>query len=296
MIVDKPASISSAGVVARLKRAVGARKVGHTGTLDPFATGLMICGINSGTRLSRFFLHERKTYLAELHLGIETDTLDCTGTPLEPSETNGDPTELTREAVESALAAFAGPQQQLPPVYSALKHEGTPLYKLARRGTPVQKPPRDIHIHDIRLLEMNLPRFSFEVACSAGTYIRTLASDLGKKLGFGAHLSALRRTETCGFLIERAVSLDKLEEAAKEGSFGEHLVSLNDAVAHLPGHAATPSLEEKVLHGRPITPEDGLDDADEGFIRLINAEKRLLAVIEHKKAEGVYDYCCVFNN
>lgn len=299
LIVDKPSDISSAGVVARIKRICGLRKVGHGGTLDPFATGLLICGINQGTRLSRFFLHEEKSYEAELMLGITTDTQDATGTVTDRFEEVEKIAALPLQAIESVLASFTGPQQQLPPVYSALKHEGVPLYKLARKGTPVQKPPRDINIYAINLISAAPPSIRFSVSCSAGTYIRTLSNDIGAKLGFGGHLTALRRTSTCGFGIERATPLEEIEALASEGRIEERLIGLSDAVAHLPAHVAGAALAARIANGGLLSRADGIippEGEDDGFLRVIDPENRLLAVISFKKASDSYDYCCVFNN
>ncbi len=299
VIVDKPEDISSAGVVARIKRTCGVKKVGHGGTLDPFATGLLICGINQGTRLSRFFLHEEKSYEAELRLGITTDTQDATGTVTDRFEDPEKITALSLGEIESVLASFTGPQQQVPPIYSALKHEGVPLYKLARKGTPVQKPARDINIYAIDLISAEPPSIRFKVSCSAGTYIRTLCADIGAKLGFGAHLTALRRTSTCGFGIERATPLEEIEALASAGRIEEKLISLSDAVAHLPAHVAGEALAARIANGGLLSRADGIippEGEDEGFLRVINPENRLLAVISFKKASDSYDYCCVFNN
>jgi len=207
LLIDKPAGISSAKLVAIVKRRLNAKKVGHAGTLDPFATGLMICCINKGTKLAGTFLHGNKTYQATLRLGIETDTQDLTGQVISECECP----EISEERIISAFKSFEGETEQVPPVYSALKHNGVPLYKLARQGTPVEKPARTIHIYQLQIDEISLPEIRFTVSCSGGTYIRTLASDIGKILGCGAHLIALRRIECGGFFIDQAVTLEQLE-------------------------------------------------------------------------------------
>ena len=204
IIIDKPAGITSAKVVARLKEIVGARKVGHTGTLDPFATGVMICCLNRATRLARFFLSGDKKYKAVLCLGEETDTQDRTGKTISVCKD----LEFSDKEIRDVFKEFEGPVAQMPPVFSSLKHKGTPLYKLARQGKPVQKPARQIVIHYLKISDSDLPEIHFEVSCSSGTYIRALCADIGKRLGCGGHLKSLRRIESCGFSIDQALDLE----------------------------------------------------------------------------------------
>lgn len=300
IVIDKPAGISSARVVARVKKITGAKKVGHTGTLDPFATGLMICGINGGTRLSRFFLNGNKTYEAGLLLGVETDTMDCTGEILQNCEVdffNKNKEKYSRSFFEELLKGFEGRQEQLPPVYSALKHEGVPLYKLARKGTPVQKPPRTITIYSIRLKELCIPSLSFEVACSSGTYIRTLASDIGAKIGCGGHLFSLRRTITSCFTIDDSITLDELADSENPAKF---IITMDDALPDMPRHIADERLEAKISNGVGITEEDGIKIPetleDETFIKVINKKNQMIAVLNYLKTQNKYNYCCVFHN
>ncbi|MBW1845643.1 MAG: tRNA pseudouridine(55) synthase TruB [Deltaproteobacteria bacterium] len=203
LVIDKHASITSARAVAIVKKLCGVRKVGHTGTLDPFATGVLICCMNKATKLATFLLRGNKKYFAVLHLGVETDTQDSTGTIISTS----DRVEFSEEAIKDVFDKFIGTVEQFPPVYSALKHKGVPLHKLARSGKAVSKPPRRVHISSIEIKEIVLPLVQFEITCSAGTYVRTLCSDIGKHLGCGGHLKALRRTESSGFAIEDALTL-----------------------------------------------------------------------------------------
>ena len=171
---------------------------------------MLVCCINQATRLAGFLLHGNKKYVAELRLGQETDTQDSTGTVVASAE----PGDYSRQAIQAVVESFSGTIEQLPPVYSALKHNGVPLYKLARRGRPVQKPPRQVQIYDIGVQDIDLPYIRFEVSCSAGTYIRTLGADIGKQLGCGGHLSALKRVESSGFGLDQAIALPQLEAAA----------------------------------------------------------------------------------
>jgi len=272
LVIDKPANITSAKVVACVKELVGAKKAGHAGTLDPFATGVLVCCINRATKLSSFFLHGHKTYEAVLHLGIETDTQDLT---------------------------FEGVIEQHPPVYSALKHKGVPLYKHARRGKPVQKPARSVQVSCINILDMTLPLIRFVVSCSAGTYIRTLCADIGTSLGSGGHLKELRRIESSGFTISEAITLSELEKLVLSGQLFDQMISMSDALRDMPLHVADNVLFEKIMHGGMITKQDvtlsGVDPTN-GFIKVVDTNNDLIAVLESAKDSRKYKYCCVFNN
>jgi len=295
LLVDKPAGITSAKVVARIKKIFGARKVGHTGTLDPFATGILICCINSGTKLARFFLHGNKKYEAVLHLGIETDTQDSTGIVISTC----DNVLFSEIKIRSVFSWFKGTIEQIPPVYSALKYKGTPLYKLARRGNPVQKPARRITIFNIEILGINLPLIQFSVSCSAGTYIRTLCADIGKSLGCGGHLKELRRIQSGGFSIAEAAKLSEIENFALSEKISHRIISMSNALQDMPEHIADKALAKKIMHGtiitkkdlRPIQPE-----TSEGFIKIVDTNNYLIAVLKDTKKSNRLSYCCVFNN
>ncbi|MCK4766749.1 MAG: tRNA pseudouridine(55) synthase TruB [Desulfobacula sp.] len=212
--IHKPEGISSARVVARVKKVLTAKKLGHTGTLDPFATGLLLCAVNKGTRISRFFLDGHKRYIARVCLGVETDTYDLTGKTVFTASKNMMDS-LNNEDVEQTVNSFIGIQDQVPPAFSALKHKGQPLYKLARQGKKIEKPPRQIEIFDISIKHIDLPNIDMEVFCSSGTYIRSIAFDIGRRLGCGAHLLKLCRTQSSAFKLEDAIQLDSLERLDK---------------------------------------------------------------------------------
>ena len=212
LLVDKPEGPSSAHVVHRAKVSLGAKKVGHLGTLDPFASGLLLLGINEGTKISDIFLRAPKSYRGVVTLGVETDSQDSTGVVV---KTRPVPSLADRE-LRVLEQRFSGELQQTPPMFSALKRDGVRLYKLARQGKEVPRQPRTIQIDSIQLRQINSTEIGIDVTCSRGTYVRTLAADLGEALGCGAHLKSLRRI-ACGHLtIERAVSLDELERFAPE--------------------------------------------------------------------------------
>lgn len=291
-VIDKPAGLSSAALVAAVKRALGVRKIGHAGTLDPMATGVMVCCLNQATKLARFFLGGEKRYEAALLLGIETDTQDATGT----ETATRDVPAFSKEEVEAALMRFAGNIEQVPPIYSALKHKGVRLYRLARRGRPVQKPPRQVHISCIRLLGMDLPQVRIEVTCSAGTYIRTLCADIGKLLGCGGHMKALRRTAASGFSLDEAVPLESLKQLAGEGKAFERMISMAEALRGFPEVVAGKEVAARIGHGRPLS-KQVLGPVDEGpkkYIKVVDRDRRLLAVLTSCDGKDMYGYESVF--
>jgi len=212
LLVDKPEGLTSAAVVAQVKRRLGQRKVGHLGTLDPFATGLLPICLGEGTKIAPFLADDEKRYVGEIALGAVTDTLDRTGTVLERQ-----PVPPLRPAVLAAAAArFRGDLQQTPPMYSALKRGGVPLYRLARAGQTVERAPRPVRITRFEIAQLAPDRLAFAVTCSRGTYVRVLAHDLGLALGTGAHLATLRRTACGAFEVAAALALDALADAAAE--------------------------------------------------------------------------------
>ncbi len=294
IVVDKPPGITSAKLVARVKKLLKARKAGHTGTLDPFATGVLVCCINRATKLSRFFLHGKKQYEAVLHLGVETDTQDSTGTVTNICHD----VKFSKTTIQTAFKKFEGNIKQLPPIYSALKHKGIPLYKLARSKRPIQKPARQVTIITLKILEIHLPLIRFEVRCSAGTYIRTLCADIGASLGCGGHLKELRRTESSGFTITDAVTLEKLEDLALSEKSSDRIISMSNALKDMPEYIADNVLVNKINHGHIITKDDVMPEqinAIEGFIKIVDTDKTLVAVLKYAKEKNRYAYCCVFN-
>lgn len=206
LLVDKPAGPTSHDVVDRLRRHFGFKKVGHCGTLDPNATGLLIIVLERATKLQSRLMADDKAYEGVMRLGIATDSHDADGAVL--AEKPVPP--FTPEQLETVLAKFRGDIQQVPPMVSAVKHEGTPLYKLARKGQTVEREPRRLHIYDLRVLDLRLPDVALRVACTKGTYVRTLCHDIGETLGCGAHLLNLRRTRSGDYDVKDAHRLDEL--------------------------------------------------------------------------------------
>jgi tRNA pseudouridine55 synthase len=228
LLLDKPLGLSSNAALQRAKRLYRALKAGHTGTLDPLATGLLPLCFGEATKFAQYLIEADKTYLARLRLGQTTTTGDAEGVV-----TSERAVAVDEMQVRAAMAQFLGEIVQIPPRFSALKHQGRAHYEYARLGLEVPRPPRRVHIHHLSLLSWALPEVTIEVACSKGTYIRTLAEDLGEALGCGAHLAALRRVASAGFAIEQAHTLEQLE-ALDEGERDRLLLPAEALVAHLP--------------------------------------------------------------
>jgi tRNA pseudouridine55 synthase len=238
-------------------------------------------------------LKGEKKYEGVLELGTETDTQDPTGTVIAKSGCGN----YSEEEIRAAFKRFEGTIEQEPPIYSALKHEGVPLYKLARKGKPVRKPARKITISQLEILDIGLPEISFWAECSAGTYIRTLASDIGRTLGCGGYLKKLKRTESSGFSIREALTLDSLEKLAASGRIAEKVIPMADALRDIPGRVADGMLQKKIVYGQPLDEKDikpVQTGHDEGFVKIVDRMKNLLAVVKFEKERRMYDYCCVF--
>ena len=311
LVVNKPNGISSARVVSRLKRLLNVKKIGHTGTLDPFATGVLPIAVGQATRISKYFLKGVKGYYAQVTLGIETDTYDCTGT-VAHTASSGHLAALCLDQVKDVVTGFLGHQEQIPPAYSALKHKGQPLYKLARQGQIIEKPPRPIEIMAITMENFRMdtnghPVFDMPVTCSGGTYIRSLAHDIGLALGCGAHLSALQRTRAGQFKIEHAVDLDRYEKMSSL-DIEARVISMSQCLDFLPAIVADNETAGKVKHGQPLfvaeipMPDALLIAGDKkqspniiSDIRVLDSDDNLLAIVTLDKSGQTYKYCCVFN-
>ncbi len=231
ILIDKPSGMSSFRTVKTVSRILGVRKAGHAGTLDPMATGLLVVCLGRATRISRFIMDGIKQYEGTMRLGSATDTYDAEG---EVINTAPLPKGLDMEDIRRAANEFTGRLLQAPPPFSAAKHRGVPLYKLARKGKIVKKPPKEIHVMEFKVEDAGIPDVNFKITCSRGTYIRSLCHDLGQKLGCGAHMTALRRT-TCGHLsIDRAVTIEQLKEAASAGMTDALVLDVSEALSHIP--------------------------------------------------------------
>jgi tRNA pseudouridine55 synthase len=270
--VDKPEGPTSHDAVAAVRRALKTRQVGHTGTLDPFASGLLLVCFGSATRLAEYLTPLPKTYVAVMRLGEATDTDDRTGAVVSAREPGP---EVDAGRVKAALAAQVGVIQQVPPAYSAKKVAGERMYEVARRGGEVALPPVTVTVHDIRVLRVDLPEVEFEVTCGSGTYIRAIARDAGEALGVGGHLRALRRTRSGPHDVAGAVPLARLDDPA---ALAAAVLTPAAAVSHLPAVCVDAAGAEDLRHGRAVPASA---DVPEGVpVAILSAQGALLAVGE----------------
>lgn len=251
--IDKPPGKTSFSIVAMVKRLSGERRVGHAGTLDPAATGVLPICLGQGTRVTEFLVDATKTYRAEIELGMATDTYDSSGKVTQ----KGDASSINLEQLESALASFRGSIQQIPPMYSAIKQHGQPLYKLARAGLTVERKSRPVQIYHLKLIAWQAPVATVEVECGKGTYIRTLAHDLGQLLGCGANLKSLIRLKCGPFYVNDAVSVPKLEDAFRYGYWQHFLYSIDSVLSHWRAMIVNDAAEEVIRKGGYLVLENG---------------------------------------
>ncbi len=282
LVIDKPAGPTSHDVVQRVRRLLGTRRVGHGGTLDPDATGILLVAAGQATRFFPYLAAERKVYEGRIRLGFSTDTYDATGSPTSPERTDW-PSSV---ALAGAMSAFVGDILQTPPRFSAKKLAGRPVYKMARAGEEFSLAPSPVTVFRFDLRDFRPPFVDFEAACSSGTYIRSLAHDLGAKLGCGAHLASLRRTAVGPYGLGDAVTLADLEEAADRGEAGRHILPLERLLPGVPAVTVLPEAEDRVRNGSPLgaahlavpSPELPPDPATERLVRLFSGSGRLLAL------------------
>jgi tRNA pseudouridine55 synthase len=283
LLVDKEEGESSFGSVKRVRKLLGVKKVGHAGTLDPFATGLLVVLLGQGTKLSPFLMVGRKRYLATLRLGCETDTLDLTGKVVRERPVES----LCLEEVRKKASAFVGDLEQVPPSYSAVKHNGMRAYELARRGVPVELKKRKITIHNLEIHSLDLPEMTLAVECSSGTYVRSLAADLGEALGAGAHLRSLRRLASGSFTLDQAVRIGDLDRDAADAALRKRIIPLSDALPDVSEHSVDEETARMVRDGYQPRIEDLADEmgAVEGTVKLVRG-KELVALAELAEGPG----------
>jgi tRNA pseudouridine55 synthase len=304
LVIDKPAGPTSHDVVARVRRALGVKKVGHTGTLDPMATGVLPLVLGRGTRLAQFLSAAEKTYEADLRLGLATDTYDAAGVPVltrdpgaaagggAPAPCSGETARPDRsigpEEIRRALSGLTGTYLQAPPPFSAKKIGGVRSYEMAREGRPVQPRPVSVSVYELSLLGVEGAVVAVRLRCSAGFYVRALAHELGSRLGVGGHLQTLRRTRSGEFTLEHAVSLDLVER--DRAAALDRLIPLERTLGSLPAVVLTAEGERRALHGAEIGDTDllrGLPQPWPERVRLLGGEGRLLGVAEPGGRPGV---------
>jgi tRNA pseudouridine55 synthase len=275
--LDKPKGISSQQAVTRVKKIWNVKKAGHAGTLDPLACGILLVCLSEATKITRFLSDLDKEYLAVMKLGEKTDTLDSEGEVIRTVRDFS----VRSEEIEEVLSRFCGIIQQTPPMYSALKRSGMPLYKLARRKIAVVRPEREVQIHSIEMTGFNLPFVEIKVSCSKGTYVRTLCDDIGEVLGVGAHIIALRRTRVGRFLINNAISVEGLEEMSQHYlsmNTIPSVLTINDALKHLAEITLTQSDFRDARNGIPLRFYGEHHCDSESFLRLNDPIGNLFAI------------------
>ena len=287
LIIDKPAGWTSHDVVARVRRLLQTKRVGHTGTLDPFATGVLVVLVGRATRLAQFLVNSEKEYEATIRFGYATDTGDCTGERLAATSFVK---AWSEDEIESALASLRGRIEQVPPMYSAKKIKGQKLYELARRGVEIERQPVPVHIHRFEaqsvngtLLQTNVDgtvEINARVRCSAGTYIRVLAETMGERLGAGAHLARLRRTRAGTFSIEDAVTLNELQRIVEAGESERIIISPDAALSHLPFVHLTAGQAQRAQDGvaARIEASQQIDVPDGAHVRMRDEWGNLIAI------------------
>ena len=281
LVIDKPSGLTSFAVIRRLKKWMKGEKIGHTGTLDPSATGVLPLCFNQATKLVPFLMEGIKEYEVTMKLGVETDTQDSTGKVIRERRNPG----ITEDMLLSTIKAFEGRVKQVPPMFSALKYHGKPLYQLARQGIELEREEREVEIKSIQVTGINLPYCSFTVSCSKGTYIRTLCADIGARLSCGAHLAALRRVKAGPFTVRDSILLEEAEMRSRDGLIQEKIIPLAEALPDFSPIVFGPDLSEKVRRGMSIYSRDlktvllPLLKMGEK-VKILSREGKLLAVAE----------------
>jgi len=279
LVIDKPVGMSSHGVVNVVREGTGIRRAGHTGTLDPRASGVLVVLVGPAVRLSEYVSASDKRYQAIIRLGETTDTYDGDGEVLTRS-----PVEVTYEEIEEALKQFEGTVEQMPPAYSAKRIRGKKAYELAREGEEVELEPKEIDVYHLELLEWDTPEAIVDVYCSSGTYVRSLASDLGEALGCGGHLVGLRRTKSGEFALRDAVPLRKLQEAFDNGDWYKYLIPAAEALSDWPSRELSHEEVDLVRHGHRVPVEVPPENPDH-WVRAISQQGELVALMEYVAEE-----------
>lgn len=278
LVVDKPPMMTSHDVVQVVRRGTGIRRIGHIGTLDPRASGVLVLLVGPAVRLSEFLITDAKRYEAMIRFGAVSDTYDADGNVV---PTGVEPV-LDEETVLKAMERFTGSITQRPPNYSALKIKGRKAYELARAGEEFEIPEREVTVYDFDLLEFNPPDIFVEVFCSSGTYIRSLAHDLGKELGCGAYLTELRRTKSGRFSMRQAVTLDELKKAFEDGDWYQYLIPAIESLDDFPEVVLDETLELAVRHGQRVAVSD-VEPNQDGYGKGISLQGELVAILEYDK-------------
>ena len=281
--IRKEKGYTSFDVVAKLRGILHMKKIGHTGTLDPEAEGVLPVVLGKATKLVDLLTEKQKTYEALLHLGLETDTQDMTGTVLEEK-----PVEVTEEEVRTVIRSFLGEQQQIPPMYSALKVDGKKLYELAREGKTVERKPSAVQFYEIEIKKIELPYVRFSVTCSKGTYIRTLCHDIGQKLGCGGCMEELLRTRSGNFVWEDSMTLAEVEEAVKDGTIEDRVIRIGQVLKDYPEIFCTREGDRLLKNGNALTEYFVKGSHKEGWIRMCDSQGEFKGIYQWDEAKNRY--------
>ena len=274
--LDKPRGPTSHDVVNHVRRLTGIRRVGHSGTLDPLATGVLLICIGRATRVAEYLMAGRKIYRARVQLGITTDTYDAEGHVVAEAKVH-----VSHDQIMAELARFQGKISQVPPMYSAIKHQGTPLHRLARQGIEVERQPRQVEIFKLELTAWEPPHFTLWVECSPGTYVRSLAHDLGQALSCGAHLTSLIRLASGEFRQENGVSLEAFTQAAAEGYWPDLLHSMDEALLRFPALHLDADAARRICSGQAISSPPPAVSREEQLARAYGPNNAFLALVEY---------------
>lgn len=295
--VDKPSEWTSSDVVAKLRGAFNLRKrnvkIGHGGTLDPLATGVLPICIGSATRLADYVLNGNKTYQMRIRLGVATDTYDSQGDVVSESDASG----VEIDDLNDVLNQFRGVFSQLPPMYSAIKKNGQPLYSIARRGGSVDREPRTVEVYELRITHWELPDVELYVECAKGFYARSLANDIGELLGCGAHVTSLQRVRSGRFKIDQSVSLDELLHLAGEDEWTEHLLPVDFIIQEMPSVTISADQAIDFMHGRRVAPSHFTDnDKSDNRIRVYDPDGEMIGLARIDRLDGFLHPTLVIRN
>jgi len=284
LIINKATGMTSHDVVAKVRKILHQKRVGHAGTLDPAASGVLPICVGQGTRVAEYLSESGKAYQTEITFGIVTDTYDSEGTIIRTGDTAG----LTQDQIEAELAHFLGPQMQMPPRFSAIKIQGQPAYKRSRAGETIELDPRPIEIFQLQILTWLSPRLTLAIECSKGTYIRSLAYDLGERLGCGGYLTSLIRTRSGPFPLTDSITLEQLAEAVTQGTVEDHLFSPDTALQQYPALKLDDITVQRVLHGNAFSyhSDDNLVEAE--LARVYDSTGNFLAIATWDAEQGLW--------
>ena len=283
LVINKEKGYTSHDVVAKLRGILHMKKIGHTGTLDPDAEGVLPVALGRGTRLVEFLTEKEKTYEAVLRLGVTTDTQDLSGKILKER-----PVQVSGEEIRSAAEAFLGEQMQIPPMYSALKVNGRKLYELAREGIEIERKPRPVCFYEIEVTEITLPRVKLRVRCSKGTYIRTLCHDIGQKLGCGACMEALVRTKSGNFTIQDSLTLAQVEACVNQGIIREKVIPAEEILKDYPAILCREPADRLLENGNPVPEGLVTVSKKDGWVRMCTSRGSFVGIYQWDERKQMY--------